>query len=231
MQWFASERIIPRLIEMLSPNHRAELHTVSADVLKTIIALATPSPGSFPTNSGSVNMLGSDPSMSLPLSNRLARELAHRDSIRKLVGFMLDDLPQETRPPDQGIGTSANDPSKLPNTESLISSLVNIIPIFIELIRKNNADFHEPYLFHTLRNRLIQVQQQQQFSRHTSTEEEDREELEKAMAEMVDHLGMVHLAGFLEVIGERLPDFQRLLQNPHSSVSTAVIEATEPSCH
>lgn len=162
--------------------------------------------------------------MTLPLSNRLARELAHKDNITKLVGFMLDDLPwHKADTPmstaDRDLAPGDQEHGSLPSTESTISSLVNIIPVFIELIRKNNADFHEPYLFHTLRNRLIQVQQQQQFSHHTTSEEEDREELEKAMTEMVDHMGMVHLGGLLEVIGARLGDCQRLLKNPRSSVS------------
>ncbi|KAG9039180.1 hypothetical protein FRB95_011765 [Tulasnella sp. JGI-2019a] len=218
VQWFASERLIPRLVAMLSPSQTIELHAVAADVLKGIIALATPSPGNFPSNPGSMSMLGSDPSMTLPLSNRLARELAHRDNVAKLVGFMLDSLPPATASNSGSPSPHPIDAASLPSAESAISSLINIIPVFIELIRKNNADFHEPYLFHTLRNRLIQVQQQQQFSQHTTSEEEDRDELEKAMAEMVDHLGMVHLGGLIEVIGSRLPEFQQLLKTPRSSI-------------
>ncbi|KAG8887332.1 hypothetical protein FRB98_000201 [Tulasnella sp. 332] len=220
VQWFASERLIPRLVAMLSPSHSTEVHAVAADVLKGIIALATPSPGNFPANPGTMSMLGSDPSMTLPLSNRLARELAHRDNVTKLVGFMLDGLPPAQASISNGLPSSnPSEPINLPSTASAISSLVNIIPVFIELIRKNNADLHEPYLFHTLRNRLIQVQQQQQFNHHKTSEEDDREELERAMDEMVDHLGMVHLGCLLEIIGSRLPDFQQLLKKPRSSVT------------
>lgn len=204
---------------MLSPSHSTEVHAVAADVLKGIIALATPSPGNFPANPGAMSMLGSDPSMTLPLSNRLARELAHKDNVTKLVGFMLDGLPFAPASTSDDLPSSGPIDTTNPlSNASAISSLVNIIPVFIELIRKNNADFHEPYLFHTLRNRLIQVQQQQQFSHHKTSEEDDREELEKAMEEMVDHLGMVHLGCLLEIIGSRLADFQQLLNKPRSSV-------------
>ena len=51
--------------------------------------------------------------------------------------------------------------NELPDRQSCASSVTHAISIIIELIRKNNSDYFEPYLFHTLRNRLIHVQQQQ----------------------------------------------------------------------
>ncbi|KAI6005448.1 SIT4 phosphatase-associated protein-domain-containing protein [Pisolithus albus] len=97
------------------------------------------------------------------------------------------------------------------NIHSATSSVVHSISIIIELIRKNNSDFFEPYLFHTLRNRLMQVQQQLHGA------DNSREILESAMREMVDRMGVVHLGPLLDVMSERLPDFQRYLRQPRSS--------------
>ncbi|CEL59658.1 Extragenic suppressor of kinetochore protein 1 OS=Schizosaccharomyces pombe (strain 972 / ATCC 24843) GN=ekc1 PE=1 SV=2 [Rhizoctonia solani AG-1 IB] len=47
-------------------------------------------------------------------------------------------------------------------------------------------------------------------------EERERERLERAMADMVDHLGIVHLGRFVRILAKRLPDFQELLQRPRS---------------
>ncbi|KAF9242109.1 SIT4 phosphatase-associated protein-domain-containing protein [Melanogaster broomeanus] len=115
-----------------------------------------------------------------PASNRFARELAHSDSISTLVGYILYDFKMD---------------------QPLPPSVVHSISIIIELIRKNNSDYFEPYLFHTLRNRLIQ---------------NARETLEAAMQEMVDRMGVVNLGSLLAIMCERLPDFQRFLREPRS---------------
>ncbi|CAE7183181.1 unnamed protein product [Rhizoctonia solani] len=127
-------------------------------------------------------------------------------------------------PPDSGTAHVESPP--LPNAESATSSVTHIVSIFVELIRKNNSDYFEPYLFHTLRNRLMQVQQQLLDEMHElgtdmdmserAQEERERERLERAMADMVDHLGIVHLGRFLRILAKRLPDFQELLQRPRS---------------
>ncbi|KAI5989239.1 SIT4 phosphatase-associated protein-domain-containing protein [Pisolithus marmoratus] len=137
----------------------SDVHAVVSELIKGIISMAAPSPGAGLT----------DGLQNLPASNRFARELARRESIDTLVGYILD----------------------LPDVHSATSSVVHSISIIIELIRKNNSDYFEPYLFHTLRNRLIQ--------------------------EMVDRMGVVHLGPLLEVMSERLPDFQRCLRQPRSS--------------
>lgn len=113
-----------------------------------------------------------------------------------------------------------------PNAESATSSLTQIVSIFVELIRKNNSDYFEPYLFHTLRNRLMQIQQQHLDEMHelgadmdsAQRIQEERERLERGMADMVDHLGIVHLGRFLRILAKRLPDFQELLRRPRSLV-------------
>ena len=109
----------------------------------------------------------------------------------------------------EDLGTS----SSMPTLESATSSVAQSISIIIELVRKNNSDYYEPFIFHTVRNRLIQIQQ------HLHPQSEDgREELEHAMQEMVDRMGVVHFGPLLEIMCERMGDLQRLLRSPRSLV-------------
>lgn len=112
------------------------------------------------------------------------------------------------------VGTSGSSALSLPNSDSAISSGTHAISIIIELIRKNNSDYFEPYLFHTIRNRLIQVQQHL----HVQSDE-GRETLETAFNELVDRMGVVHLGPLLEIMCDRLERFQQLLHKPRSSVN------------
>jgi serine/threonine-protein phosphatase 6 regulatory subunit 3 len=203
-----------RLIDLLSPEHTSDVHSVVAEMIKGIISIAAPSPGAAVTES---HLTG-------PASNRFARELARSESVLRLVDYMLDDFRVRAEPStpqsaqiNSNITTSVDRkdlPSKirLPNTESAISSVVQSIGVIIELIRKNNSDYFEPYLFHTLRNRLIQVQQ------NVPPSEDSREILEKAMKDMVERLSVVHLGPVLDIMSERLGSFQQYLRCPRSSV-------------
>ena len=150
-------------------------------------------------------------------SNRFARELAQRESISKLMEYILYDFGNVASQDDEpGSTEDLENPHaiiRLPTLESATSSVVHSISIIIELIRKNNSDYFEPYLFHTLRNRLIQIQQQL----HTQTED-GREELERAMQEMVDRMGVVHFGPLLDIMCEKMGELQRLLRSPRSLV-------------
>lgn len=209
------------------------MHTVVAELIKNIISMAAPSPGAGLTEGLSNG----------PASNRFARELAQRDNVQTLVEYILDDFSGVKKVPDKesksvpekSAETKQKDddkdedddmkeddesdhdpPDVLPSLESSTSSVVNSICIIIELIRQNNSDYFEPYLFHTLRNRLIQIQQQLQ----PPTAEESRETLERSMREMVDRMGVVHLGPVLEIFCDRLEQVHKYLQTPRSLVST-----------
>jgi len=174
------------------------VHTIVAELIKNIIAMATPSPAAGITE-GLQNG---------PASNRFARELAQKESILKLMSYILYDFG-----PGHNVVPDDLDNPTLPTLESATSSVAQSISIVIELIRKNNSDYYEPYLFHTVRNRLIQIQQ------HLHTQSEDgREELERAMQEMVDRMGVVHFGPLLEIMCERMGELQRLLGSPRSLV-------------
>ena len=202
-----------RLVTLLSPNYSPSIHTIVSDLLKTIISLATPSPGAGITE-GLQNG---------PASNLLVRELASKKRVETLVGYMLSELSRETcKTPtaqsreefDHGLAHETDDcalPS--PTYDSYISSIVQSMGLLVELIRKNNSDYFEPYLFHTLRNRLIQVQQ------HSHLSGDDvREALEGVMKDMIDKMGVVHLGPMLQILAERLGEFQRYLRVPRSLV-------------
>jgi serine/threonine-protein phosphatase 6 regulatory subunit 3 len=198
-----------RLVTLLSPNYSPSIHTIVSDLLKTIISLATPSPGAGITE-GLHNG---------PASNLLVRELASKKRAETLVGYMLSEFSHETcKTPtasDQNENNPEHDDCSLssPTYDSSISSIVQSMGLLVELIRKNNSDYFEPYLFHTLRNRLIQVQQHSHL-----TGDDVREALEGVMKDMVDRMGVVHLGPMLQILADRLGEFQRYLRVPRSSV-------------
>ncbi|CAL1705433.1 unnamed protein product [Somion occarium] len=202
LEWLSQENLMFKLIDLLAPSQSANMHTVVADLIKGIISMAAPSPAA-----GLSDGMGNGPA-----SNRFARELAHRDSVAKLTSYILSDFP---KPPnktgDSGKDNEDDAEPPLPNAESTTSSIVQSICIIIELIRQNNSDYFEPYLFHTLRNRLIHVQQQLQM--HT---QDGRAALEKAMKDMVNRMGVVHLGPVLEIMIDKLEDLQKYLRNPRS---------------
>jgi len=197
---------MPKLIERLSSKYPSDMHAVVSEVIKGIIAIAAPSPGSG-VSEGTTHA---------PPSNLFARELALRGSLSQLTQYILTQYGPDPPVPQ---GTEIFEPEKLPNHESSTSAVIHSIGIIIELIRQNNSDYFEPYLFHTLRNRLIQYQQQI----HTYSNKEGRRLLEKAMQEMVDRMGVVHLGPLLDLMCDRLEVFQRYLVQPRSLVKQSFL--------
>ncbi|EMD38130.1 hypothetical protein CERSUDRAFT_113278 [Gelatoporia subvermispora B] len=206
LEWLSQENLMSRLIDLLSPAHSSDMHSVVSELIKGIISMAAPSPAA-----GLSDGLGNGPA-----SNRFARELAHRDSVSKLVSYILCDF--EAEPADESedaedaaTRTDSQEAGAQPDPECATSSVVQSICIIIELIRQNNSDYFEPYLFHTLRNRLIQVQQSLQMNT-----EGGRDALEGAMKDMVNRMGVVHLGPVLDIMCGCLEKLQRYLRNPRS---------------
>jgi serine/threonine-protein phosphatase 6 regulatory subunit 3 len=214
LQWLSEERLMTRLVRRLSPAHSPDMHVVVTELIKGIISMSAPSPA-----------VGLSEGLQTGLaSNRFARELASRENMQILVDFILCDF-SDTAPTSPSNNTSEDRGLCLPTTptiptyDSATSSVVNSICMVIELIRQNNSDYFEPYLFHTLRNRLIHVQQQ--LSTHDP--EEGRIALEGAMKEMVDRIGVVHLGPLLEIFCDRLHVLKQYLLKPRSSLSLSYI--------
>ncbi|KAK7693899.1 hypothetical protein QCA50_003472 [Cerrena zonata] len=89
LEWLSEENLMSKLIDLLAPSQSANMHTVVADLIKGIISMAAPSPAAG---------LG-DGMSNGPASNRFARELAHRDSVTKLTGYILSEYPIPPPPP------------------------------------------------------------------------------------------------------------------------------------
>lgn len=201
---------------MLSPQHSSDIHNAVADLMKGIISMATPTPAS--------GLL--DPS---PASNLFARELASKEMVEKMTSYIVHEFSTPKTTPADPFGDASPSDSipeieteALPSLDSSISSVTNSISIIIELIRKNNSDYFEPYLFHTLRNRLIHLQQ------HLTEEpgnnpEETRDILEQAMKELVNRMGVVNLGPVLGVVGESMEQLKKFLRNPRSLVRVFVL--------
>ena len=196
-----------RLVGRLSPAYSPDMHVVVAELIKGIISMAASSPAAGLSEGLQTGLA----------SNRFARELASRENVQILVDHILYDFKDispdpssNSAPGDDELSTPAP-----PNYDSATSSIVNSICMVIELIRQNNSDYFEPYLFHTLRNRLIHVQQQLS----TRDPEEGRLALEGAMKEMVDRIGVVHLGPLLGIFSDRLHELKPYLLKPRSSVS------------
>ncbi|KAI0005944.1 SIT4 phosphatase-associated protein-domain-containing protein [Russula compacta] len=216
LEWLSDELLMTRLVGRLSPAHSPDMHIVVAELIKGIISMSAPSPAAGLTEGLQTGLA----------SNRFARELASRENVQILVDHILYDF--KDIPPDLSSDSPHEDDElsrpitpTLPNYESATSSIVNSICMIIELIRQNNSDYFEPYLFHTLRNRLIHVQQQLS----TCDPEEGRVALEGAMKEMVDRIGVVHLGPLLEIFCDRLHELRPYLLKPRSSdgnISTTV---------
>jgi serine/threonine-protein phosphatase 6 regulatory subunit 3 len=202
-----------RLVSRLSPTHSPDMHVVVAELIKGIISMSAPSPTAGLSEGLQTGLA----------SNRFARELASRENTQILVDHILYDF-KDITPVSSNSDIPEDDelchPSTpaLPSYESATSSIVNSICMVIELIRQNNSDYFEPYLFHTLRNRLIHVQQQLS----TRDLEEGRVALEGAMNEMVDRMGVVHLGPLLGIFCDRLHELKPYLQKPRTSVSPSL---------
>ena len=129
--------------------------------------------------------------------------------------------------------------------KALVSSFVCCAGVFIELIRKNNSDYFEQHLFHTLRNYLVIRQQEVSSQRQkdrvsdpTSPEvsgpeserkpelllddlpmedDADTEGLDEAMDEVAEKMGIVHLGPLLHALADKIPDFQEKMRHPFES--------------
>ena len=242
MQWLSSESIIPRLTSLLSPNYYSTHHDTATDLLKGIITMSAPAPGPFNPHSGASENGGGGSEGGGALggmrNNKFARELVAEDTVERLVGYMLDEAAEHGV--DPASGTIAPPSAVLTNPKGVdpklaslaaTSSLVSSIAIFIELIRKNNSDYSEPHLFHTLRNGLMAKSSATAAAAASRAQDgdatdldqkdiEDRKDMEEAMEGINNKMGIVHLGSMLTVLSARLGSFQDLVNSPRTKVSS-----------
>jgi serine/threonine-protein phosphatase 6 regulatory subunit 3 len=195
---------------MLSPTHDSRTHQAALDLIKTLIRLSafSPTPGRK-----EIMVLS---------SNRLSREIVSPHN----SGIMTENLFRGTAPsllhlynhrPIESLSSpSIDDPAF--EIEPTVSSFLTTAATVMELIRLNNSDYFEQYLFHTAREQLIQVQQEAAKTGNTDC----REALEKAMEDVMSKVGLVNLTSLLDGICDSLHLFQALLKKPRSSVRTRI---------
>lgn len=158
--------------------------------------MTTPSPG--------------DGMQQATVSNRFARELATKATFTKLTDYVMLDFASPAIPDTSSFSSS------YPNFESNISSATQSMGVITELIRKNNSDYFEPFLFHSLRNRMIQVQQDMH-----SEPDRCREAMEEAFQEMAHNMGVVDMVIVLQTMGDHLEKLVGFLKAPRSDVRRA----------
>jgi SIT4-associating protein SAP185/190 len=215
IEWLSSEGLVRRLIAYLSPHHPPTSHVIAADLLKITISICAPKTHSFNPDGGNAEeQAGGGQSK----DNRLIRDMVSESNVATMMGFMLDDL--ELSDQDWKGTDSPSDPfivHPLPSISSASSSLTQICAILVEVIRRNNSDFSEPHLFHTLRNQLMTIKSQQLSSGAVNVD--NRESMEAIMAELAPKLGIVHLGAVIAQITARFNQLFAFLLEPRSQVS------------
>lgn len=206
IEWLANEGLVPQLLAQLSPECSINGHSVASELLKSIITLCAPAP--FNPNGGNTMQANAQPGVR---DNRLIRELVSSASINTMIGFMLD--PLELSDADwHGLNGKDEPPHPadpfvihpLPSIASATSSLSHVCNILVEIIRRNNSDFSEPHLFHTLRHRLMMIQGEAAGS-------DARDQMEEVLGELTSKMGIVHLGHLIATLSDRFADLHRIL--------------------
>jgi len=219
IEWLSSEGLIRRLVAYLSPYHPPTSHVIAADLLKITISICAPKSQPFNPDGGNAEeQAGGGQSK----DNRLIRDMVSEENITTMMGFMLDDIELSDR--DWKGTDSPSDPfivHPLPSVSSASSSLTQICSILVEVIRRNNSDFSEPHLFHTLRNQLMTIKSHQISS--GAAKANDRDSMEVLMAELSPKLGIVHLGSVIAHITARFSQLFAFLLEPRSQVSCPIV--------
>lgn len=229
MSWLGEQRLIPRLLEMLSPQHPPSTHAIVTELLKGIISVSAPNSSFNPHGGNAGDQTGQNGTGHK--DNRLVRELTNYESIDTLFGYMLysDSVTDKDWKGinGDGPGTHRSDPfviQPLPSVASATSSLSYVCNVIVEIIRRNNSDLAEPYLFNTMRNRLMAIQSEALQSTEDiapdevpdAENEEQRKKLEDALPQLADKLAIVHLGNLVATISDRFGELHHMLVEPRS---------------
>ncbi|CAK9784162.1 SAPS-domain-containing protein [Cutaneotrichosporon oleaginosum] len=229
VSWLSEQRLVPRLLELLSPHHPPSIHQIVTDLLKGAICVSAPNSSFNPQGGNAMEQQGGLQG-SATRDNRLVRELTNKESIQVLLRYLTDDV-EVTDRGWKGLETKDGSPHpsnpfvihRLPSVASTASSLCYVCNIIVEVIRRNNSDLAEPYLFNTLRNRLMSIQSElmqgsiaPDDTPDESTEDAIRRKMEDIMPELTDKLAIVHLGNLVAALADRFGDLQKLLGKPRS---------------
>lgn len=236
MSWLGEQRLIPQLLALLSPQHPPSTHAIVSDLLKGLISVSAPNSSFNPHGGNAMDQQGGG--AGAHKDNRLVRELSNRTSADTLVGYMLDSLELSDRA-WKGLGDDEHPELKranafivhpLPSIASATSSLCGVCNVVVEVIRRNNSDLAEPYLFNTLRNRLMSIQTErlrrspsptEAVSNDSEGEDETRKKMEEVMPQLADKFAIVHLANLVSALVDRFGQLNQLLIDPRSQERVA----------
>ncbi|KAK4687361.1 hypothetical protein P7C73_g2753, partial [Tremellales sp. Uapishka_1] len=229
IEWLGTERLIPRLLALLSPQYPTSMHQIASETLKSIITLCAPSP--FNPHGGTVVIEAGATVVPPPevRDNSLIRELVSETSIKTLYGFMLDPvtvsdlswkgLQEEPCPADPFVV------HPLPSVSSVTSALSHVCSVIVELIRRNNSDFSEPQLLTIMDTYLKHVEHQ--WTEPMSLDEKS-EKLEVTVKPLMAKMGIVHLGNLLAIVSSRFSEIQQLLHNPRAQDRAASTSHPKP---
>lgn len=188
-----------QLVEKLSADSDTRAHQPALELVKNVILMSsfTPTPGRKEA--------------SVLSSNRLSRDLVSPTNSLLLVANLF---------PPPASASSSDDSVFNINNEGSVSSFMNTAAAVMELIRKNNSDYFEQYLFLRAREHLMAMQEKFQQEQEGKEEPDDvRPILEAAMDDIMAKCGLVNLSTLISNICDRLHLLQECLKKPHSSVS------------
>jgi serine/threonine-protein phosphatase 6 regulatory subunit 3 len=190
-----------QLVEKLSAQSDTRAHQPALELLKNVILMSsfTPTPGRREA--------------SVLSSNRLSRDLVSSANSALLITNIF--------PPSESFSSSSSEDSAFGgDNEASVSSFMSTAASVMELIRKNNSDYFEQYLFLRAREHLMAVQENFQ-KEHEGAEgepEDVKPVLEAAMDEIMTKCGLVNLSTLISAICDRLHLLQERLKKPYSSV-------------
>lgn len=255
ISWLHEAQLVPLVVDLLDPvKSPVAAHTPAGDLLRGIVAASSAASASKQqqlqqaqarAGDGESNGQGHASAWAHWPNNSLVRDLASIDTVRRLLGFVLDSETMDRQPSSVGAGTASQatpideegeterdavtptraDTPNVPgpaftrtaSPEAVTSSLLNSLTLIIDIIRKNNSDFTELQILQYLERA------------HGGFDPDAEDESGDMAGEGEEDIGrinvmeqgpsLVDLEPLLRELTRRLPDLHKLLRNPRSSVS------------
>ncbi|CCA74558.1 hypothetical protein PIIN_08510 [Serendipita indica DSM 11827] len=206
VDWLCEQSLMEQLIRKMSPNNDAVVQQAALESIKNIILMSsfTPTPGRKEA--------------SVLSSNRLSRNLVSTSNSGILIGQLFPSKQaQKIADPNTPHSASSSGLNLDGDVDAEVSSFMNAASTVMELIRKNNSDYFEQYLFLRAREHLMAVQEAMMQEEHPEGESTDcRPALEAAMEEIMAKCGLVNLGTLISAICDNLHVLQARLKEPRS---------------
>ncbi|MBW0521060.1 hypothetical protein O181_060775 [Austropuccinia psidii MF-1] len=223
-----STDFVELVISLLHPSRPPELHLITADFLKDVIAYCTNHPppnqstlnppakglptGSPPPSTSEPSALTSASSdLPSPSSGGIAESSSPLNPSEEHPKMTTTRLMRELSSPPVvskllsfGLDTPISEDDDVITKVTLASSLINALSVLIDLIRRNNSDYSEHQLMLYFRDHPLWSQSDNSSQLSSSA--------------FQDAPRVVPLNGLLDAIGNRLADLQALIKSPNLSI-------------